>query len=82
MIASLRAWTTHNVYESVFAQALRLRGAEVGLLTCGAGQPHCELGGARGGWPQPCDRCGWYTGRVAQRRPPAELPPGRPAALG
>ena len=65
MVASLRAWTTHNVYESVFAQALRLRGAEVALLTCGSGQPQCELGGARGGWPQPCDRCGWYTGRVA-----------------
>jgi Capsule polysaccharide biosynthesis protein len=65
MVASLRAWTTHNVYESVFAQALRLRGAEVGLLTCGGGQPQCELGNARGGWPQPCDRCGWYTDRVA-----------------
>jgi hypothetical protein len=65
MVASLRAWTTHNVYESVFAHALRLRGAEVALLSCGSGQPQCELGGARGAWPQPCDRCGWYTDKVA-----------------
>jgi hypothetical protein len=65
MVASLRAWTTHNVYESVFAHSLRLRGAEVALLTCGSGQPQCELGGARGAWPQPCDRCGWYTAKVA-----------------
>jgi hypothetical protein len=65
LIASLRAWTTHNAYESVLAQALRLRGAEVALLTCGSGQPLCEIGWARRGWPLPCDRCGWYTDRVA-----------------
>jgi hypothetical protein len=80
MVASLRAWTTHNVYESVLAHALKLRGAEVALLTCGGGQPLCELGRARTAWPAPCDRCGWYTARVADaaRLPSFSLADGLP----
>ncbi len=66
LIASLRAWPAHNAYEALFAHGLRLRGAEVSLLTCGGGQPLCELGWARRVWPLPCDRCGWYTDRVAE----------------
>jgi hypothetical protein len=64
-VLSLRLWTTHSVLESVFAQGLRVRGAEVAMLTCGGGQPLCELGWARHAWPRPCDRCGWFTDRVA-----------------
>jgi hypothetical protein len=80
LVASLRAWTTHNVYESVLAHALKLRGAEVALLTCGGGQPLCELGQARAAWPAPCDRCGWYTARVADaaRLPSFRLADGLP----
>lgn len=65
LVASLRGWSTHNAYELVIAQALRLRGAEVALLTCGGGMPACELGWARRAHPRPCDRCAWLTDRVA-----------------
>jgi hypothetical protein len=65
LVVSLRAWITHCVYESLLAHALRLRGAEVAMLTCAGGQPLCEQGWARHAWPLPCDRCAWYTEQVA-----------------
>ena len=65
LVASLRGWSSHNAYEVVIAHALRLRGAEVGLLTCGGGMPACELGSARQAYPRPCDRCAWFTDRLA-----------------
>jgi hypothetical protein len=65
LVAALRGWSTHNAYEVLIAHALRLRGAEVALLTCGGGMPICELGWARRAHPQPCDRCAWLTGSVA-----------------
>jgi Capsule polysaccharide biosynthesis protein len=64
LVASLRGWSSHNAYELVIAQALRVRGAEVALLTCGGGMPACELGWARSTHPRPCDRCGWLTDRM------------------
>jgi hypothetical protein len=66
LVASLRGWSSHNAYELVIAQALRLRGAEVALLTCGGGMPACELGWARRAHPRPCDRCAWLTDRVVE----------------
>ena len=66
LVASLRGWSTHNAYELVIAQALRLRGAEVALLTCGGGMPACELGWARHAHPRPCDRCAWLTNSVIE----------------
>ena len=80
LVVSLRAWIAHSVYESLLAQALRLRGAEVSLLTCGGGQPLCEQGWARHAWPRPCDRCAWYTERVARaaRLPHYRLADGLP----
>ena len=33
-------------------------------MTCGGGQPACEMGWARRAYPRPCDRCAWYTDRV------------------
>jgi hypothetical protein len=65
LVLSLRMWTQHTAYESVIAQALRLRGAEVGMLTCGGGQPICEVGWGRRVSPRPCDRCSWFTERIA-----------------
>lgn len=65
LVLSLRAWTHHAAYEATLAHALALRGAHVGLLTCGGGQPVCELGRARERAPRPCDRCGWFTDRLA-----------------
>jgi capsular polysaccharide biosynthesis protein len=64
LVASLRGWSAHNAYEAVIAQALRVRGAQVALLTCGGGVPACELGWARAAHPRPCDRCGWLTDRL------------------
>jgi len=66
LIASLRGWSAHNAYELVIAHSLRLRGAEVALLTCGGGMPACELGWARRAYPRPCDRCAWLTDRVVK----------------
>ncbi len=65
LVAALRGWSAHNAYEVLIAHALRLRGAEVALLTCGGGMPVCELGWARRAYPQPCDRCASLTGSVA-----------------
>jgi hypothetical protein len=67
LVLSLRMWTYHAAYESIIAQALRLRGAEVTLLTCGGGQPICEIGWGRRVSPRPCDRCAYFTDRVARR---------------
>lgn len=66
LVASLRGWSTHNAYELVISQALRLRGAEVALLTCGGGMPACELGWARRAHPRPCDRCAWLTDSMVE----------------
>jgi hypothetical protein len=66
LVASLRGWSTHNAYELVIAQALRMRGAEVAVLTCGGGMPACELGWARHAHPQPCDRCAWLTDKMIE----------------
>jgi hypothetical protein len=65
LVGSIRGWSSHNAYELVIAHALRLRGAEVALLTCGGGMPACELGSARQAHPRPCDRCAWFTDQLA-----------------
>jgi hypothetical protein len=67
LVLALRMWTHHTTYESVIAQALRLRGTDVALLTCGGGQPICEVGWGRRVSPRPCDRCAYFTDRVASR---------------
>jgi Capsule polysaccharide biosynthesis protein len=67
LVLSLRMWAYHAACESVIAQALRLRGAEVTLLTCGGGLPICEVGWGRLIAPRPCDRCAHFTERLATR---------------
>lgn len=66
LVLALRSWVTHAAYEVVVAQALRLRGCETALVTCGGGQPACEMGWGREAFPRPCDRCAWFTDRVAE----------------
>jgi hypothetical protein len=66
LVLSLRMWTHHTAYESVIAHALRLRGADVAMLTCGGGQPICEVGWGRRVAPRPCDRCAHFTDEVAR----------------
>jgi Capsule polysaccharide biosynthesis protein len=74
LVLSLRMWADHTAYESVIAHALRLRGADVTILTCGGGQPICEVGWGRRIAPRPCDRCAYLTDRVAHA---ARLPQRR-----
>jgi hypothetical protein len=66
LVLTLRMWTHHAAYEAVIAQALRLRGADVAMLTCGGGQPICEVGWGRRNDPRPCDRCGYFTDRAVR----------------
>lgn len=61
LVLALRGWPNHCALETTIAQALRIRGADVALLTCGGGQPACEMGWGREAYPRPCDRCAWYT---------------------
>jgi hypothetical protein len=63
LVLSLRYMPDHVAYETVLAQALRMRGAEVTLLNCAGGMPICEVGWARRAAPRPCDRCGFHTDR-------------------
>jgi hypothetical protein len=95
LLLSLRAWPNHVAYEGVLAHALSLRGADVHVLTCGGGQPACELGWGREAQPRPCDRCAYYTDalvdalgvpghRLAERLPwgpEARSAPREPSAL-
>jgi hypothetical protein len=74
LVLSLRMWADHTAYESVIAHALRLRGADVTIVTCGGGQPICEVGWGRRIAPRPCDRCAYLTDRVARA---ARLPQRR-----
>ena len=61
LVVQLKEGPILAAYSAVFAQALRLRGAEVALLTCGGGQPICEVGWGRKTYPFPCDRCSFFT---------------------
>ena len=67
LVLSLRMWADHMAYESVIAHALRLRGADVTMLTCGGGQPICEVGWGRRIAPRPCDRCAYLP--IASQAP-------------
>lgn len=80
LVAMLRNWTAHTAYEAVIAQALHVRGAEVALVTCGGGQPLCEVGWSRRLYPLPCDRCAYFTSRLgaASRLPVYRLASGFP----
>jgi hypothetical protein len=64
LVLSLRMWNYHTAVESIIGQALRLRGADVTMVTCGGGQPICEIGWGRRISPRPCDRCAYVTDRL------------------
>lgn len=66
MIVTLRVWQNHALTEVMLGNALKARGANVSILTCGGGLPICEVGWARKAWPRPCDRCAHFTDEVAQ----------------
>jgi hypothetical protein len=68
LVVQLKSGAVLGGYSAVFAQALRLRGAEVGVLICGGGQPICEVGWARRTYPFPCNRCSWFTETWARKQ--------------
>lgn len=65
LVVQLKEGAVLAGYSAVFAQALRLRGATVAVLTCGGGQPITEVGWGRRAAPFPCNRCGYFTDRWA-----------------
>lgn len=56
-----RNWVEHVQYESMLAQALRLRGAEVSAMTCGGGLDLCDRANTFEAPPMPCRTCTRYT---------------------
>ena len=80
LIAQIKAGAVLSGYSAVLAQALRLRGAEIGVLICGGGQPICEVGWGRRTYPFPCNRCTYFTETwaKAQRAPVFRISEGLP----
>lgn len=60
-ILTPRDWTAHVQWESMIAQALRLRGARVRFLTCGGGLSICDRVNVWEGPPMPCRSCSSYV---------------------
>jgi hypothetical protein len=56
-----RDWAAHVQYESVIAQALRLRGADVRFLNCGGGLEICDRANTHEAPPMPCRTCDRYV---------------------
>lgn len=56
-----RDWAAHVQYESVIAQALRVRGADVRFLRCGGGLEICDRSNTYEAPPMPCTSCDRYV---------------------
>lgn len=56
-----RDWTAHVQWEAVLAQALRLRGADVHVITCGGGLEICDRANTWEAPPMPCRTCVKYV---------------------
>ena len=63
MILSPRSWAYHTQVEAVLAHALRLRGADVAVVTCGGGLDICDRANVSEAPPMPCRSCRGYTER-------------------
>lgn len=60
-ILTPRDWASHVQWESMIAQALRLRGANVSFVTCGGGLEICDRVNTYEGPPMPCRSCTRYV---------------------
>ena len=71
LVVSLRDWAAHVQYEAMIGQALRLRGADVHVLTCGGGLEICDRANTYEAPPMPCRTCTRYveTSVAAHRFP-------------
>lgn len=56
-----RDWAEHVQYQGMLAQALRLRGADVQVLTCGGGLEVCDRANTYEAPPMPCRSCRRYV---------------------
>lgn len=56
-----RDWAVHVQWETMIAQALRLRGASVHFVTCGGGLEICDRVNTWEGPPVPCTTCTRYV---------------------
>jgi hypothetical protein len=64
LVFSLRGWAPHAAWENVIAHALRLRGADVHMFTCGGPMPACEVN-YRGVSPAlACAECRLYPNAI------------------
>jgi len=61
LVLTLRDWAVHVEWETVIAQALRLRGADVSFITCGGGLEICDRVNTHEGPPVPCATCSRYV---------------------
>lgn len=57
---SPRDWAVHVQCEGMIGQALRLRGADVRIITCGGGLEICDRSTAWESPPMPCSSCTRY----------------------
>ena len=75
LILSPRDWAAHVQWDAMIGQALRLRGADVQLATCGGGLAICDRANTWEAPPMPCRTCSRYTGDAltAHGLPPFEL---------
>ncbi|MCU1358520.1 MAG: Capsule polysaccharide biosynthesis protein [Acidimicrobiales bacterium] len=56
-----RDWAVHVQWEGVLAQALRVRGARVDVITCGGGLEICDRANTWEAPPMPCTTCTRYV---------------------
>ena len=63
MVAFLtpRDWAAHVQWEGTLGQALRLRGADVHVITCGGGLEVCDRANTWEAPPMPCTTCTRYV---------------------
>lgn len=75
LILSPRDWASHVQWDAMIGQALRLRGADVHLATCGGGLAICDRANTWEAPPMPCRTCSRYTkgALAAHGLPAAEL---------
>ena len=61
LILAIRDWAAHVSWEMTVAQALRLRGADVQVVTCGGGLERCDRTTTWEAPPMPCATCSKYV---------------------
>lgn len=57
LFVTMRSWSTHAVWDSLTAYALRLRGASTRHFICGGQLPICDIAPHTLAPPMPCDNC-------------------------